>query len=222
MRQDKSAAIKLRKQGKSYQEIALALNVPKSTLSNWFSGTSWSGKTKDYLSKLARDNASKRMTVISHKKRAELQTAYQKQRIIAKQQFKKFVKERLLIAGLMIYWGEGDSKLENGIIRVANSDPLMIRLFYRFLKKYLPEVQAKAKIYLVLYKDLDEKSCQSTWSKKVGLPLERFIKSSFIKGRHPSRRLSYGIGTLTISSRLYKEQIITWVDLIKNEDITRV
>lgn len=222
MRPDKQTAIKLRKQGKSYQEIAVSIGVPKSTLSNWFSGVLWSEKTKNYLSGLARDNARKRMTAISHKKRDELRNAYQKQRIIARKQFRKFIKGRLFVAGLMIYWGEGDSKLENGMIRVANSDPLMIRLFYKFLKTYLPEVSSKAKIYLVLYPDLNEETCQRHWSKEVGLPLDRFIKSSFIKGRHPTKRLSYGIGTLTVSNRLYKEQVMTWINLAKQENITRV
>jgi hypothetical protein len=222
MRQDKKTAIQLRKQGKSYQEIVVEIGVPKSTLSNWFSGVFWSEKTKHFLSELARENARKRMTVISHKKRDELRENYRKQRIIARKQFKKFIKERLFIAGLMIYWGEGDNKLENGVIRVANSDPLMIRLFYKFLKTYLPEVEHKAKIYLVLYKDLNDEICRHYWSETVGLPLSGFIKSSFIKGRHPTKRLSYGIGTIIISNRLYKEQMMTWVNLAKQKDITRV
>jgi len=222
MRSDKQRAIKLRREGKSYKDIAVLTGVPKSTLSNWFSGVSWSEETKDYLSGLARENARKRMTAISHQKREERQSTYQAQRVVAEKQFKKFIKDRLFVAGLMIYWGEGDNKLENGMIRVANSDPLMIKRFYEFLKKYLPEIEHKAKIYLVLYKDLDEALCQKHWSKEVGLPLDRFFKSSFIKGKHPTKRLSYGVGTMTISNRLYKEQMICWVALAKKENLTRV
>ena len=222
MRQDKQTAILLRKSGESYKKISEITGVPKSTLSNWFSGVAWSEKTKKHLSELARANARERMTVISHKKREELRENYGRQRIIAKKQFKKFFKERLFIAGLMIYWGEGDNKLEDGVIRVANSDPLMIKLFYKFLKTYLPEISQKAKIYLVLYPDLNEATCQRYWSEKVGFSVDRFIKSSFIKGRCPTKRLAYGIGTITISSRLYKESIMSWLDLAKREDITRV
>lgn len=221
MRQDKQQAIQLRKQGKSYQQISDTIGVPKSTLSNWFSNISWSEETKKYLSELARANASKRMTMISHKRRDELKKDYQKQRVIAKEQFKKFIKERLFIAGLMIYWGEGDNKLENGMMRVSNSNPLMIKLFYKFLKRYLPEVDSKIKMYLVLYPDLNDELCKLHWSKKVGVPLDRFIKSSFIKGKTPTKRLARGIGTLTVNSRLYKERIITWIELVKKENIAR-
>lgn len=222
MRKDKKIAIQLRQKGKSYQEITASMGVPKSTLSNWFSGMPWSEKTKKYLSELARANAKKRMKIISHRRRNALKKDYHEKQIIAKKQFTEFAKERLFIAGLMVYWGEGDSKLANGAIRVANSDPLMIKLFYKFLKTYLPEISKKARIYLVLYPDLNDEECKKYWSKKVGMPLNRFINSSFITGRSSNKRLIHGIGTLSISSRSYKEKIIIWLNLIKQENITRV
>ncbi len=219
MRQDKTKAIQLRKKGKSYQYISDFLNIPKSTLSNWFSNVEWSEKTKSNLSKMARENARKRMMIISHKRRNELKENYKRQKIIAENQFKKFVKDKLFIAGLMIYWGEGDSKLENGMIRVANTDPLMIKLFYKFLQKYLPKISHKAKIYLILYPDLDDNKCKNYWSKEVGLSLNKFMGSSYIQGKCPTKRLSYGVGNITISSRLYKEQIIAWIKLVRRKNI---
>ena len=222
MRQDKQLAINLRKQGKSYNEISGILNVSKSTLSNWFQKVTWSQKTKKHLSYLARKDASIRMTAMSDTRRKSLQASYRRQRSIARKQFEEFKQDRLFIAGLTIYWGEGDNKLEDGVIRVANTDPAMIRLFYDFLKKYLPEISDKAKIYLVLYPDLDDISCKRYWSTKVGIPLKRFINSSVIVGKSKKRTISYGIGTITISSRLYKESIITWIDLLKKENIADI
>ncbi len=219
MRQDKQLAINLRKQGKSYNEIASILNISKSTLSNWFQKTKWSQEVKKNLSALARKKASIRMTSISNVRRKSLQANYRQQRSIARKQFEKFKHDRLFIAGLAIYWGEGDNRLDGGVIRVANTDPVMIRLFYDFLKKYLPEISDKAKIYLVLYPDLNDSNCQRYWSAKVGVPLKRFIKSSVIVGKSKKRRISHGIGTITISSRLFKESIITWIDLLKKENI---
>lgn len=222
MRQDKQVAIELRKTGKSYREISNILNVSKSTLSNWFQKETWSKKVKKHLSNLAKKNASIRMTDMSNIRRESLQASYCQQRSIAKKQFEKFKQDRLFIAGLAIYWGEGDNKLEDGVIRVANTDPIMIRLFYAFLKKYLPEISDKAKIYLVLYPDLDDVSCQLYWSRKVGLPRKRFIKSSVIVGKSKKLKIRHGIGTITISSRLYKENIITWIDLLKKDNIAGI
>lgn len=222
MKKNKNIAIKLRKSGKSYNEISKITSIPKSTLSNWFNGVKWSEKIKQRLSKISADNARKRMIAISHKKRKIRQSDYKQKRKIAKQEFNKFKNKRLFIAGLMVYWGEGDSKLANGIIRVCNSDPLMIKLFYKFIKTYLSEISQKTRMYLVLYPDLNEKKCKSFWSLKVGLPENKFFKSSFIKGKHPTKRLSFGIGTITITSRAYKEKMLTWINLIKKEDISRV
>lgn len=132
-------------------------------------------------------------------------------------EFDGYKNKPLFIAGLVAYWGEGDNKLADGVIRIANSDPLMLKLFYRFLKKYLPEISDRAKIYLVLYPDLNDHLCRRYWSEKIGLSLDKFFKSSYIKGKCPTKRLLYGIGTLTVSSRLYKEKIIAWIDLIKQE-----
>lgn len=222
MRKDKNIAIELRRNGKSYQKISKLTGISKSTLSNWFNGVPWSNQTKEKLSKTARKNAKERMTLISHQRRNNLKRIYLANQREAKNQFTKFIKERLFIAGMTIYWGEGDSKLENGIIRASNSDPAMIKLFYEFLKAYLPEIVHRSRMYLILYPDLNDMDCRQYWSKKVGIPLDRFIKSSYIKGKHPTNRLSYGIGTLAINSRAYKEKIITWLNLIKIENIKRV
>ncbi|MFA5155584.1 MAG: hypothetical protein WC453_04080 [Patescibacteria group bacterium] len=220
MRHDQEIAVKLRRAGKSYKEISLALNIPKSTLSNWFASNLWSQKTKQYLSDLARENASIRMKALSSKRKVGLQKIYKNQGLKAQQQFKKYIKERLFLAGLTLYWGEGDNKLANGMIRVSNSDPKMIRLYYKFLQAYLPEICYKARIYLVLYRDLAEQECRTYWSKIVGLPVDRFFRSSYIKGKHPTKRLAHGIGTLTISNREYKEKIIAWVNMLKETEIS--
>lgn len=83
MRLDKQLAIKLRREGKSYLAISGILGISKSTLSNWFSGVTWSEKTKHRLTALVRKSASARMTVISHRRRDELSLSYEQQRKIA-------------------------------------------------------------------------------------------------------------------------------------------
>ena len=217
MRKEKNQAIVLRRQGKSYNEIAQKLSVPKSTLHYWFRDKTWSVKVKRHLTEAARQESKKRMKILGNLGKQKRAALYLECRKRAEKEFKQFKKETLFLSGLCLYWGEGDSKLENGRIRIANSDPLMLRLFYLFLGQYLPELLPKAKIYLVLYKDLEENACQKHWSVQVGVPLDKFIKSSYIIGRSPTKRLAYGIGTLLVSSRAYKEIIHTWIALFKKE-----
>lgn len=217
MRQDKEEVFLLRRQGKSYREIQKELGMSRSTVSLWLKDVEWSKKIKNKLvikHDIALVEKMKKMTKIAGEKRLQM---YKNKREEALQSYELFCKDQLFISGLMVYWGEGDSKLENGKIRVANSNPLMIKLFYLFLKKYLPEIAIKAKIYLILYPDLNDEVCKVYWSSIVGIPLDNFFKSQYIKGHSVHRRLKYGVGNIIISSRAYKEVVHTWLEIKKEE-----
>ncbi len=215
MNQNKEQAIALRKEGKSYNQISETLGVPKGTLAYWFKDATWSAELRDQLSLMARENSGIRMRILSGKAKVKRQELYASYRTMAQERFTLHVTDRLFVVGLTIYWGEGDNKLENGIIRVANTDPLMIKLFYQFLKKYLPELGEKAKFYLILYPDLDEEVCKDHWAKLVGMPAGRFLKTQYIVGRTPTKRLAYGIGGIIVSSRAYKEMLLYWINQLK-------
>ncbi|TSC84377.1 MAG: Uncharacterized protein G01um101413_672 [Parcubacteria group bacterium Gr01-1014_13] len=217
MRPDIKTAIKLRKAGKSYNEISRVLKISKSTLSLWFRDYKWSDKVKISLQKLAREGARLRMKKMGLKNKKERMRMYSQMRKEASRSYKIFRKYPLFLEGLMIYWGEGDNKLENGQIRVANSNPLLIKNFHLFLKRYLSYLEPKIKMYLVLYPDLSDYECKNYWSKIVGLPLDRFFKSQYIKGRSTKRTLPFGIGTIIITSRRHKEIIMRWLELRKKE-----
>ena len=217
MRPDIKTAICLRKDGKSYNEISRILKISKSTLNYWFKGKKWSKKLKDKLTRLAKKNAGERMKKISLAAKASRQILYASMRKKADRLFKKFRREVLFVEGLMLYWGEGDNKLENGQMRVANSNPLLIKNFHIFVKKYLPQLIPKVRMYLVLYPDLNDEKCKEYWSKMVGVSLDRFFKSQYIKGRSTKRTLPFGIGTIIVSSRAYKEIIMRWLELRKKE-----
>jgi hypothetical protein len=69
----------------------------------------------------------------------------------------------------------------------------------------------------MLYPDLDDLRCKLFWAKSVGIPLSRFIASTYIEGRSAKKRLLYGVGTITIASRTHKEIIKTWISLFRKE-----
>ncbi len=215
MRKDKEQAVALRREGKSYSEISRIIGAPKSTLAYWFKDLGWSTELREELSSLAREKAAARMYLLTEKAKQKRHQLYSHYRELARSTFPVHISDNLFIAGLTIYWGEGDNKLENGIIRVVNTDPIMIKLFYRFLKKYLPELGAKVKLYLILYPDLDDEACKVYWSNQVGVPTERFFKTQYINGRTPTKRLAYGIGGIIVSSRAYKEMLLYWLALLK-------
>ncbi|MFH1611720.1 MAG: hypothetical protein ABH887_00395 [bacterium] len=123
----------------------------------------------------------------------------------------------LFVAGLILYWGEGDSKLVNGMVRLSNTDTRMIEIFVKFLKIICNVPKEKIKAYIILYPDLSESYCKKYWCYVTGIFQSNFYKTQFIKGRHPTNRLRYGICEIHVSSRGLKEKIMVWTDLFYNK-----
>lgn len=217
MRNDQHLAIKLRKRNKSYNKISKELGVPKSTLAYWFGNKDWSKEIKKELTRKALYVAKKRLRLINKTKKEKWEKWREEHRQRARKEFPYLKKNPLFLAGLMLYWGEGDSKIENGLVRLSNTDPMMIKIIFLFLKNVCRIPEEKVKATLILYPDLDENKCKNLWSKTSGISKNRFYKTQFIYGRHPTRRLSYGICNIYVSSRELKEKIFVWLKLYQQE-----
>jgi len=217
MRRDRDLASSMRQKGDSYNKISARIGVSKSTLNYWFKNKLWSKKVKSKLTQDANKQARKRMILLGIKSREKRRLLYQQKRMEARRLYKIFHKDLLFMSGLMIYWGEGDSKLINGQIRVANSNVLMLKLFHYFILRYLPAVKDKIRVYLVLYPDLKDSACREYWSGQLGIPIDKFFKSQYIKGRSSGKKLPFGVGTIIVSSRAYKEIVIEWLKLRQKE-----
>lgn len=213
MRNDKHLAMKLRKQGMSYKKIEKELGIARSTLSGWFSELEWSRDIKQDLTR--------RAYYITHNKfrqyvknRQKLWELWREEaREEARRNFPELVKNPLFVAGIMLYWGEGDSKIENADVRLGNTDPKMMHLYTKFLLEICGAPFEKLRGAMILYPDLNEEVCQDFWSNATTLPKEQFTKTQFIAGRHPTKRLSHGICQVRYGSRQLKEKIFVWIDL---------
>lgn len=213
MRNDKHLAIKLRKQDKSYNKISKELNIPKSTLSDWFSEFNWSKNIKKELTRKANYIAKKRLIIINKARRKMWEERREEFRQKARKDFPLLKDNPLFIAGLMLYWGEGDSKIKNPF-RLSNTDPRMMALYVKFLTKSLNIPKENLRPTIILYPDLSEKKCMNFWATTIGIPESQFYKTQFIKGKHPTKRLSNGICMITCGNRQIKEKMLVWIDLL--------
>lgn len=217
MRNDRHIAIKLRRAGKSYNKISKELGVPKSTLSDWFSSIGWSKTVKRELTRKANYIARKRLRLINKERRTMWEQWRERAREEARKEFPRLQRNPLFIAGIMLYWGEGDSKIENCHVRLSNTSPNMIRLFSIFLQKICHVPTEKLRAAVILYPDLNEIRCKRVWSTASGIPEKQFTKTQFIKGFHPTKRLAHGICLVYLSSRQLKEKIFVWIDLFHKQ-----
>jgi hypothetical protein len=216
MRKDKNQAINLRRDGKSYNEISWLLKIPKSTLSDWLRDAEWSQKIKQKLDGYTREKHTARIVELDRKRGLLLAEAYQQALIEARQEAHEFKYHPLFIAGIMLYWGEGD-KATKSSVRISNVDPILLRLFVCFLKDVCGAKEEDIGASVLLYPDLDDETCRNYWSKEVGLPLENFIKSIRIRGRHKTKRLGYGVCSVYISRTYLKKKMNEWIRILPIE-----
>jgi hypothetical protein len=131
----KQQAIALRRQGYSYREILAQVPVAKSTLSLWLREV---GLSKPQIQRLTE----KRLAAA--RKGAE---ARRQQRLVRIKEIQAEAeadiisltdRERWLI-GVTLYWAEGskDKEYNTGVgVKFSNSDPLMVRFFWKWLIRY--------------------------------------------------------------------------------------
>ena len=208
----------LRKQGYSFSEIVIKLNVSKSTLSSW-----------------CRDIVLTKSQVISLEKRAQIKKIcnhqkiglFKSQLIISeeKQKAKEFIgkisNREICLIGTALYWAEGNKT--GATFGIVNSDPAVILISMKWLSiefnikidDYLPRIFVNED-----HKDR-ELEIKKSWRNITKIPLSQFRNTIYIKSKHKkifSNRSSYnGVMHLRIkqsSKILYRT--LGQVELLKN------
>jgi len=220
MRKDKELAIQLRKKGRSYNELVDILKIPKATLADWFSNEQWSKQIKSRLADKVIEISTARMVDLNKTRGLQLDKAYLQAKVEAAKELENLKYNPLFIAGLMLYWGEGD-KVTNGSVRLSNTDPGVIRVYTTFLREICAIPVSKMRGHILVYPDLDKESCLNYWSTESGLDRQYFVKCVTIQGRHKTRRLGYGICSIYVSSTYFKTKMLEWLKLLPIELMKR-
>ncbi len=209
MRTDKELAFTLRRQGKSYNEIATKLHIAKSTLSNWFRGHDFSEEIKEFVSKQAQITSTARLQILNKARGDLLQAHYAQAEIEATRELLENINNPLFVSGVVAYWGEGD-KSKSSLLRLANTDPCMIKLFMEFLVTFCAVTPDKIRGALYIYEDLNDIECREYWSSKTGLI--HFHKTMVLPSRHKTKKLPYGTCTILVSNTYLKRKMLLWID----------
>ncbi|MBI2045935.1 MAG: hypothetical protein HYT28_00730 [Parcubacteria group bacterium] len=207
----------MRKLGKTYSQISKDIGIPKGTLSCWFSQCSWSQDIKNKNQAKNITISEERLKKLNDGRKFSLITRYKKAEIEATQEWEKYKKDPFFIAGLMLYWGEGDKSLNNHMVRISNADFGILKIFKMFLLKYCSVKEEKIRAWVLFYENLDETLLKERWGKELQLPFKNFYKSQLIHGRHKKRKLLYGVGNLIIGNKFLKVKILKWIDVASQE-----
>ncbi len=119
--------------------------------------------------------------------------------------------EKLKIAGVMLYWGEGTKKGHN--VALANSDPLMVAVFVRFLREVCGIEESRLHITLHHYPDHNDLALRKFWCKTLRVPLKQFYLSymhSNTKGSY-KKRSQYGTVSVQYSDVALLKVLNGWI-----------
>ncbi len=216
MRKDKETAIEMRKMGMSYKEIKSALNVPRSTLSDWFSKREWSDAIRKRLTASAQRGHAIHLVDLNKARGKHLAQAYELAREEARREFEFLKYDPLFISGIMLYWSEGVKGTKQGV-KLTSNNPDMLRLYVEFLRGSCGIPIEKIRAYVLTYPEIEEKTSRAYWSKKTSLPWEQFTKSSVVAGRQAKWRLGWGVCTISVSSTYFKQKVLEWIKLLPGE-----
>lgn len=211
-------AKKLRQRGKSYIAIKRELHVSKSTLSEWFSDEKWSQNVTTLLNNSYREKNTRRL-IRYNKRKGSLKLARDANyRNEAKTEYNRMRKNLLFVAGLCLYWGEGE-KAANGRVSVINTDAHLLQTVVQFYRKILKVPEEKLRAALFVYSDLNIERIREYWAKKIKIPVEQFVKTQVLPSRSKitKKKIEHGICSVYFSSTEIHAKILEWIRLFGSD-----
>jgi len=125
----------------------------------------------------------------------------------------------------MLYWAEGAKNLgkqvRGGTIDLANSEPRMIQLFLKFLRKICGVNEKRLRGQLYCYANQDIDSLKKHWNEVTRIPLNQFSKPYARKDFLPEKKdkMKYGLIHIRYSDKKLFLQIKEWTEEYLNKNI---
>lgn len=169
---EKEEAVKLRKQGLSYNEILKRVSVAKSTLSVWLRNVGLAKRQKQELTE------KRRLSQIKAQEACRNKRIKKEKEIIetAKGQIGNMSKRDLWILGSALYWAEGTKQKENNIsqkVTFSNSDPNMILLFDKWLKEICKRPSEDLIYSIYIHKTANKDKAKKYWEELLDSKIEK-------------------------------------------------
>lgn len=189
----KQKAFNLRDAGHSYKFIEKELGIRRGTLSGWFQGRPFNPNqyTLDKIRNGPKVSAERRIQARIER----TQKVWKK----AKLELGDLSPRDLLMLGIGLYMGEG-SKTGN-IIRFANSDPAMVKIFIAWSKRIFHLTDNNFTLRVHSYPDINIREIEKYWLSVTHLPkscLRRAMIDTRSKVKEKSGKLPYGTLHITV------------------------
>ena len=213
----KELAQQLRREGLSYKEILEQVPVSKSTISRWCRDIELTPEQKERLK-------AKRASYHGQLRGAKVQQARRiaetgRIKTLAKSELKPLTDYEFKVAGIMLYWGEGDKAHHK--VGISNSNPELIKFMMRWFREVCHVPESKFRVQLHLHSGQDEAQMKQFWAGITGISLSQFGKS-FIKSEgtgHRKKVLYNGTIKITICDVRLLRKILGWIEYFGIVDV---
>lgn len=125
--------------------------------------------------------------------------------------------QKLKITGIMLYWAEGSKgspTMRNWTVDFANSDPKMIKIFLRFLRKICRVDEKRLRAYLYCYSNQNVDDLKKYWSQITKISLSQFTKPYVRQdfSLKSGRVMKYGLIHIRYADKKLLKLIMDWIN----------
>lgn len=223
----KDNALNLRKKGLSYSEISHLTHISESTLSDWISHIKLSKSQQKRLNNKREINRKLGSKTLKDNRLEKTKRIIEQ----AYTEIKNLGLNDLKLIGIILYWAEGSKQKEHNPSKeviFSNSDPDMIRVFLKWLKKCLDIEDEKIVFEIYIHRTYQKTSKQLAqyWSGITGYSPNKFNRIYFKKNKVHSYRKNKGenyFGVLRIRVRKSTDlnrRITGWIKGVCHEFIS--
>ncbi|MCM2339347.1 MAG: hypothetical protein NDI62_02745 [Burkholderiales bacterium] len=177
----KETAKKMRQNGASLNDIVDKFGITKSTASFWCKDIILTESSILKINTKGKEKSVRGLLRYSEKKRKERIERNILQKRDGSFMVGDLTDRDILMIGLGLYWGEG-YKYENCEFGFTNSNPKMIRFYFKWLK--LLDIDKNSLIFRLTLNEFfrkEENLIKSFWINFLGIEKEQFSKTTFIK-----------------------------------------
>ncbi len=188
----KYAALQLRKKGYLYSQIAAELGVSQSTAAVWTKTTpltSYQMQLLKYQQKTSRNNKIRNLAIINIGKRVERERLLRLEaKKIVNLVVTNTVNKKLICA--LLFWCEGGKDTRGGM-KFINSDPIMVKMYLKFLRQSFSIDESKLRIMLHLHSYHNREQQLIYWSAITSIPIEQFYQPYIKPNGGKNKRVNY-------------------------------
>jgi transposase len=211
---ERARARELRREGRTYPEIARELGVSKGSVSLWTRDLPHPERTPEGLD--ARRAGHRRYYEVRREREDQARSHFVQS---VTDGVGPLSERELIIAGAVAYWGEGTKRKpwrRTEYINFINSDVDMIRLFLAFLR-LMGVSDDRLRFRVSIHESADEEQARIFWGQVTGVSADSFQRSTLKRHVVPTRRKNVGVayhGCLVIrvlgSATLYRQVEGIW------------